>query len=108
MMLIFVSFALACPGEEHAKSDKVGKVDAASVSQANGNPIVVGGISCSHCVEEVKNAIKSVEGVKDVSYDTKENVFYVVMKDGYSFDEVKIKTAIEKAGYSYKGLKNKN
>ncbi len=98
--LNFVGLAFACPDEK-----KVGKVDAASVYQVSGVPIVVGGISCYHCVEQVKNAIKSLEGVKDVTYNSKESVFYIVMEDSYKFDEEKIKSAIEKAGYSYKGLK---
>lgn len=101
-ILIFFGFSFACP------DDKDKNVSAIKVNQSNGKPISVGGISCSHCVEEVINALKSLDEVKDVYYDAKNDVFYVSIKYGYSFDESRIKSAIEKAGYSYKGIKNIN
>jgi len=104
IITIFSGIAFACPGEKETKI----KTTSISVKQANGNPISVGGISCAHCVEEVINAIKSIDEVNDVSYDAKNDVFYVYIKDGYSFDENKVKTAIEKAGYTYKGIKKLN
>lgn len=94
--------AFACP------DDKSKKVSAINVKQSDGKPISVGGISCSHCVEEVINALKSLDEVKEVYYDARNDVFYVSIKDGYTFDENRIKSAIEKAGYSYKGIKQIN
>ncbi len=104
LILIFVGIAFACPGDEKAHAHKA-SVSEVAVSQANGTPISVDGISCSHCVEEVKSALLKLDEVKDVSYDAKKEVFYVVLKDGYKFDENKIKDTIEKAGYHYKGIK---
>jgi len=101
-IMIFFGVSFACPGEKDRN------VSAIHIKQATGKPISVGGISCSHCVEEVINALKSLDEVKDVHYDAKNDVFYVSMKDGYTFDENKIKLAIEKAGYSYKGIKQIN
>lgn len=74
------------------------------VEQNNGYPISVGGIACADCIEHIKNALMKLEEVKDVYYDQNKNVFYVVIKEGYKFDEEKIKTSIEKIGYKYKGL----
>jgi copper chaperone CopZ len=101
-IIIFFGISFACPDEKEKN------VSAINVKQFNGKPISVGGISCSHCVEEVINALKSLDEVKDVHYDVKNDVFYISIKDGYSFDENKIKLAIEKAGYSYKGIKKLN
>ncbi len=74
------------------------------IEQNNGYPISVGGISCADCIEHIKNALMNLEEVKDVHYDTKNNVFYVVIKEGFKFDEKRIKSAIENIGYKYKGL----
>jgi|DewCreStandDraft_2_1066082.scaffolds.fasta_scaffold14153_4 copper chaperone CopZ len=101
-IIIFFGISFACPDEKEKN------VSAINIKQSNGKPISVGGISCSHCVEEVINALKSLDEVKDVYYDAKNDVFYISIKDGYTFDESRIKSAIEKAGYSYKGIKQIN
>ena len=74
------------------------------VEQNNGYPISVGGISCVDCIEHIKNELMKLEEVKDVHYDAKNSVFYVVIKEGFKFDEKRIKFAIERIGYKYKGL----
>jgi copper chaperone CopZ len=74
------------------------------VQQENGYPISVGGISCADCIEHIKNALMKLEEVKDVHYDAKKDVFYISIKEGFKFDENKIKLAIENIGYKYKGL----
>jgi len=74
------------------------------VEQNNGYPISVGGISCADCIEHIKNELMKLEEVKDVHYDAKNSVFYVVIKEGFKFDEKRIKFAIERIGYKYKGL----
>jgi copper chaperone CopZ len=100
LSVVFCAFVYAYQPQQGQKVRS-----AINVSQYSGKPISVGGIACADCVNEVINAIKSVEGVEDVNYDSKNDLFYISMKDGYQFDEVKIKQAIEKAGYSYKGSK---
>lgn len=67
-------------------------------------PLSVGGISCADCIEHIKNELMKLEEVKDVHYDAKNSVFYVVIKEGFKFDEKRIKFAIERIGYKYKGL----
>jgi len=74
------------------------------VEQNNNYPIIVGGIYCVGCIEHIKFALMKLEEVKDVSYDAKNNVFYVVIKEGYKFNEERIKFTIENIGYKYKGL----
>ncbi len=109
LTLTFVGISFACPGEGKEKAHQhETSASAVAVSQANGIPISVDGISCSHCVEEVKNALLKLDEVKDVSYDAKKDLFYIVLKDGYKLDEQKIKDTIEKAGYHYKGIKQMN
>lgn len=98
----FLGVALACPGHEEKKTASV------SVEQSSGMAISVGGISCLHCVETITKSLKSLREVEDVKYNAKEDLFYIVIKSGYSFDEKRIKEAVEKAGYSYKGLKKLN
>lgn len=98
----FLGVTLACPGHEKENTASV------SIEQNSGMAISVGGISCLHCVETITKSLKSLEEVEDVKYSAKEDVFYVVIKDGYHFDEERIKKAVEKVGYSYKGLKKLN
>jgi copper chaperone len=57
----------------------------------------VTGMTCGGCVRNVKAAISSVEGVKDVQIDFK-NRQAVVTSDG-PLDDAAVKAAVDEAGY---------
>lgn len=59
--------------------------------------IEVGGMTCEHCVARVDKFVKSVNGVKEVNTNLKENMSYIVASD--DFDIENVKNAIEQAGY---------
>ncbi|MCS7245712.1 MAG: heavy-metal-associated domain-containing protein [candidate division WOR-3 bacterium] len=102
MFFSLLGITLACPGKEKSNTAAV------SIEQNSGMAISVGGISCLHCVETIIKSLKSLEEIAYVKYNAKDDVFHVVIKDGYTFDEKRIKEAVEKVGYTYKGLKKLN
>ena len=57
--------------------------------------IKVEGMSCNHCVMAVENAIKRVEGIKEISVDLKSKK----AKMNGDVDLEKIKDAVEGSGY---------
>ncbi len=56
------------------------------------------GMSCNHCVMNVKNAIEKVEGVESVEVSLNDNAAYVKGK----FDEEALKNAVSDVGYEVK------
>ncbi|MBH0229170.1 copper ion binding protein [Halobacillus yeomjeoni] len=57
----------------------------------------VEGMSCGHCVNAVESALKSVEGVEDVSVHLAENEVIVSYSENVS--EKEMVEAIEEQGY---------
>lgn len=62
----------------------------------------IGGMTCNHCVMNVQQAIKSVEGVERVEVNLAENSAIV---EG-TFEVDKIKSAVESIGYQFVGENN--
>ena len=61
------------------------------------------GMMCMHCEAHVKAALAKIDGVEVISVDhTKNNAEITVSKD---IDESVYKSAIEEAGYTFKGIK---
>lgn len=61
----------------------------------------VEGMSCAHCVKAVTDAVKALDGVKNVKV-TLENKTAVVEFDAAAVTEVRIKEEIEDQGYEVK------
>ena len=61
----------------------------------------VEGMSCAHCVKAVTDAVKALDGVKNVQV-TLENKTAVVEFDAAAVTEVRIKEEIEDQGYEVK------
>jgi copper chaperone len=59
--------------------------------------VFVEGMSCSHCVRHVENALSDIKGVKNVKVDLAKKLAQVEMDIEISDDE--IKAAVEDAGY---------
>tara|TARA_B110000014_G_C20112788_1_gene586666 strand:- start:436 stop:1692 length:1257 start_codon:yes stop_codon:yes gene_type:complete len=59
----------------------------------------VGGMTCSHCKESVENAVKSCEGVQNVSVDLLTGMVEV---GGSSFDDSAIQNKIKSIGFELK------
>ncbi|MDR2523263.1 MAG: copper ion binding protein, partial [Synergistaceae bacterium] len=58
-------------------------------------------MSCAHCVKAVTDAVKALDGVKNVKV-TLENKTAVVEFDAAAVTEVRIKEEIEDQGYEVK------
>lgn len=64
--------------------------------------IMVGGMSCQHCVKAVERALMEVEGVKSVQVDLANNKATVEIDESI-FDINKAQDAIIDQGYEYLG-----
>ena len=60
--------------------------------------IKVEGMSCNHCVMAVEKALNGIDGVKNVKVNLEKAE--VVFEEDQPVDMGKIRSAIEKAGYS--------
>lgn len=59
------------------------------------NTFLIEGMTCNHCVANVKNAVLEIDGVKDIKVNLEQKNAVI---DG-EYDQDKVKEAIEKAGY---------
>lgn len=59
--------------------------------------INIKGMSCSHCVNHVNNALNEIEGVKNISVDLEGKK--AVIECDKQIEDKTIKDAIEDAGY---------
>jgi copper chaperone CopZ len=57
----------------------------------------ISGMSCSHCVMTVKNALSKENGVKKVNVDLEKKEANVMVKDKVTSES--LISAVEKAGY---------
>lgn len=64
---------------------------------------LVEGMSCKNCKAHVENGIKTIHGVEEVVAD---HITGHVKVKGDHFNVEMIKSAVEKAGYRFKGTDN--
>ncbi len=78
-----------------------------STNEVNNMPskritIKVGGMTCSHCVNRVKNAVEAVEGVEEVRVDLKGGL--VVVSCSTEFPTIdRLRETITDTGYEFLG-----
>ena len=63
--------------------------------------IEINGMMCQHCEMHVKKALEALDGVESASASHEQKKAIVILKDGASVDEGKVKAAIEEAGYEF-------
>jgi len=61
---------------------------------------LVEGMTCKHCKVRVENSIKGIPGVEEVEAD---NFTGQVCVTGSKINDEMVKSAVEKAGYHFKG-----
>ena len=61
----------------------------------------VEGMTCKNCKAHVENGIRKIEGIEEVDAD---NVTGLVKVKGDPINEDKIRSAVEKSGYRFKGM----
>ncbi len=64
--------------------------------------LIVEGMTCGHCTNAVEKALKNIDGIIDVKADFNTNTAEVAYSG--TLDETSIRSAIEDAGYEYKGI----
>ncbi len=63
--------------------------------------VYINGMMCSHCEAHVKKALEAIDGVEEVTASHETKTAEVVLKDGASLDETKVKDAVSEAGYEF-------
>lgn len=64
--------------------------------------VIVEGMSCNHCKASVERAIGAIEGVKETVADPQTGLVKIVAQN---LDLNKVKSSVEKIGYTYAGEK---
>lgn len=64
--------------------------------------LLIEGMSCSHCVKHVEEALKEVSGVKSVKVDLEGKNALVEL--AHEVDDEKLKAAVADAGYEVVGI----
>lgn len=63
--------------------------------------IEINGMMCQHCEMHVKKALEALDGVESASASHEQKKAIIILKDGASVNEGKVKAAIEEAGYEF-------
>lgn len=69
--------------------------------------INIEGMSCSHCVQHVKDALLEIENVVDVAVSLEEKNAVIQISDSNDISDDILKEAIEEAGYDVISIVNK-
>lgn len=64
--------------------------------------VLVEGMTCNHCKANVERAINSLEGVKETVADPATGLVIIKAEE---LDLDKVKSSVEKIGYTYAGSK---
>lgn len=62
----------------------------------------VEGMTCQHCVQHVKDALESIDGVSSAKVDLNSKI--AVLKSSNEVDDNAIKQAVKDAGYEVSGI----
>lgn len=76
-----------------------------NMSELNKMVVKVDGMSCENCANHVRKALESLAGIDDVEVNLSNKE--AVVKYFGSINEKDVKTAIDDAGYEYKGIEYK-
>ena len=63
--------------------------------------VEINGMMCQHCEMHVKKALEALDGVESAVASHEQKKAVLTLKAGASFDEGKVKAAIEDAGYEF-------
>ena len=64
----------------------------------------VDGLACPFCAFGIEKQLSKIDGVEHLDTDVKAGVVLLTMKDGALLDKAKAKQAVEKAGFTLRGL----
>ncbi len=67
----------------------------------------VDGLSCPFCAYGIEKRLTRIEGVQSVQTDISDGVVVVTMRPDASLDEDEARRAVEKAGFTLRGFRNK-
>ena len=63
--------------------------------------VEINGMMCQHCEMHVKKALEALDGVESAVASHEQKKAVLTLKAGATFDEGKVKAAIEDAGYEF-------
>ncbi|MBL7958668.1 cation transporter [bacterium] len=97
---VIVILALCLNTEAWAQESKEAEIDSMSKTVTINVPSII----CGSCVKTVTNALKDLEGIKEVNIDKKTKIA-VVTYDASKLKVTDIETAISKSGYDANEVK---
>ena len=67
----------------------------------------VDGLACPFCAYGIEKQFHKLEGVASISMDIKTGTVTITMEDGVVLEEIAAKRAVDKAGFTLRGFKQK-
>jgi len=64
-------------------------------------------MQCPNCAEQLQKAIQGIDGVVGVEGDSESKTLVVTVREGDDLEEADAKKVVEKAGYTWGGMKTK-
>jgi len=64
----------------------------------------IDGLACPFCAFGIEKKLSEIEGVDQLDTDMKGGVILLTMKDGVLLDEIEAKKAVDRAGFTLRGL----
>jgi len=64
----------------------------------------IDGLACPFCAFGIEKKLSEIEGVDQLDTDMKSGVILLTMKDGVLLDEIEAKKAVDRAGFTLRGL----
>ncbi|MEM0897272.1 MAG: heavy-metal-associated domain-containing protein [Verrucomicrobiota bacterium] len=99
---LLASHGLAADGDPDISSEARYKAATVSLSgNSNRVAVYVKGMVCSSCAIGVKIHLSKIDGVgrSDVQLDSKSQLAFIALKEGFKIDLAKVRVAVESAGY---------
>lgn len=76
----------------------------AALAEAQTYALQVDGLACPFCAFGIEKQLHKIDGVDELDTDIKAGVVLLTMKDGVLLDETAARQAVERAGFTLRGL----
>lgn len=100
VLLIIHGYLQKMNTSRRVSRDKENKNSETNMENMISKKILVKGMTCNHCKQNVENSIKKVDGIENVEVDLSTGKVIIF---GKQIDLTKIKSGIESIGYDYRG-----
>ncbi len=64
----------------------------------------VDGVACPFCVYGIEKQLSKLEGIKRIETDIEKSQILLIMKEGFTLDEIPVRDAVTKAGFTLRSF----